>query len=104
MFWAGMPTASPPASRPFPPLARRSSIPKKQELGTQILGDLHRQRETMVHARDTLHGADDNISKARKILSNMSRRMFQNKLIMGGIIAFLVAAIALIIWVKTKKN
>jgi len=56
-----------------------------------------------VHARDTLHGADDNISKARKILSNMSRRMFQNKLIMGGIIAFLVAAIALIIWVKTKN-
>jgi vesicle transport through interaction with t-SNAREs protein 1 len=98
---AGVPT-SPPSPLPSqPPVSPTPN--KKQELGTQILGDLHRQRETMVHARDTLHGADDNIGRARKILSNMSRRMFQNKLIMGGIIAFLVAAIALIIWVKTKN-
>lgn len=71
-----------------------------QELGTQILGDLQRQRETIVHARDTLHGADDNITKARKILTNMSRRVLQNKIIMAGIIAFLILAIALIIWAK----
>jgi vesicle transport through interaction with t-SNAREs protein 1 len=38
-----------------------------QELGVTILQDLARQRETITHARDTLHGADDNISKARKV-------------------------------------
>jgi vesicle transport through interaction with t-SNAREs protein 1 len=67
-----------------------------------ILQDLARQRETIVHARDTLHGADDNISRARKVLGTMSRRIVANKIIMGGIAAFLIAAIILIIWVKLK--
>lgn len=73
-----------------------------EELGTGILSNLSAQRESIVHARDTLHGADDNITKARKILSNMSKRMMQNKLIMLGIIAFLILAIALIIYFKTR--
>jgi vesicle transport through interaction with t-SNAREs protein 1 len=67
-----------------------------------ILQDLARQRETILHARDTLHGADDNIGKARHILSNMSRRIWTNKLLMGGIILFLLAAIILIIFVKVR--
>jgi hypothetical protein len=50
-----------------------------------ILGDLARQRETIVHARDTLHGADDNISKARRVLSTMSKRVMANKIIMFAI-------------------
>ena len=77
--------------------------PPLQELGTGILSNLAAQRETITHARDTLHSADDNISKARKILSNMARRMMQNKLIMMGIIGFLIAAIVLIIYFKAKK-
>ena len=32
-----------------------------------ILTDLHRQRQTIEHSRDTLHGADDNIARARKV-------------------------------------
>lgn len=56
-----------------------------------------------MRSRDTLHGADDNITKARKILSSMSKRMLQNKLIMFGIIGTLLAAIILIIYFKTRK-
>lgn len=74
-----------------------------QELGVNILQDLARQRETIVNARDTLHGADDNISKARKILGTMSKRIMTNKIITFGIAAFLLAAIFLIIYVKVKK-
>jgi len=72
------------------------------ELGVTILQDLSRQRETIVHARDTLHGADDNIGRARKILSTMSRRITTNKIIMFGICIFLLAGILLIIYVKVK--
>lgn len=50
-----------------------------QELGVQILSDLQRQRETILHSRDTLAGVDVNISKSRQILSVMSRRVIQNK-------------------------
>jgi len=68
-----------------------------------ILQDLHRQRETITHARDTLHGVDDNILKSRKILSVMARRIMQNKAIMFGIIAMLVGSIGLVVYFKFIK-
>lgn len=71
-----------------------------QELGVQILSDLQRQRETILHSRDTLQGVDVNISKSRQILSTMSRRILQNKLIMWGIILLLLGAIGLVLWAK----
>jgi len=43
-----------------------------QELGVSILTDLHRQRQTITHSRDTLHGADDNIARARKVPGHAS--------------------------------
>lgn len=81
----------------------RQQLYEAEELGVTILQDLARQRETIVHARDTLHGTDDNITKARKILSNMSKRIFTNKIIMFGISAFLIFAIILIIVLKLKR-
>lgn len=71
-----------------------------QELGVSILQDLHSQRQTILRARDTLHEADDNIAKARRVLATMSRRLMANKLIMFGIIGMLVASIVLIMYVK----
>lgn len=75
-----------------------------QELGVSILQDLHRQRETIVHSRDTLHGADDNIARARRTLASMSRRILTNKVIMAGIIILLVAAILLVLYFKVIKG
>lgn len=80
----------------------KQQLAETEELGVTILQDLARQRETIVNARDTLHGADDNISKARKILGTMSKRIMTNKIITFGIAAFLLAAIILIIYVKLK--
>ena len=71
-----------------------------QELGISVLSDLQRQRESILHSRDTLGTVDANISKARDVLSAMSRRIVQNKLIMWGVIALLAGAIGLIIWAK----
>lgn len=74
-----------------------------QELGVGILQDLHRQRETITHAHNTLHGADDSISKARRTLASMSRRVLTNKLIMYGIMGLLLAAIILVVYYKFIK-
>lgn len=65
-----------------------------------ILSDLQRQRESILHSRDTLGTVDANIGRAREVLGVMSRRIAQNKVIMWGVIAMLVAAIVLIIWAK----
>jgi vesicle transport through interaction with t-SNAREs protein 1 len=74
-----------------------------EELGVSILNDLHRQRQTITNARDTLHGADDNIATARRVLATMSRRLMTNKLIMGGICLLLLGAIGLILYYKIIK-
>ena len=74
-----------------------------QELGVSILTDLNRQRETIIHSRDTLHGADDNIARARRTLASMSRRVTANKFIMGGIALLLFVAIVLVLYYKFKN-
>lgn len=74
-----------------------------QEIGAGILQNLHSQRQTITHARDTLHGADDNIAKSRRILAGMSRRIMTNKVVMFGIIGLLVAAIIIVIYFKIKS-
>jgi vesicle transport through interaction with t-SNAREs protein 1 len=71
-----------------------------QELGISVLSDLQRQRESILHSRDTLGTVDANIGKAREILAVMSRRIIQNKIIMWGVIALLAGAIGLVIWAK----
>ncbi|XP_057514856.1 vesicle transport v-SNARE 13-like [Actinidia eriantha] len=78
----------------------RRTMLETEELGVSILQDLHQQRQSLLHAHNTLHGVDDNIGRSKKILTNMSRRMNQNKLIIGSIIAVLVVAIILILYFK----
>uniref|UniRef100_A0A7S3QKG3 Vesicle transport v-SNARE N-terminal domain-containing protein n=1 Tax=Dunaliella tertiolecta TaxID=3047 RepID=A0A7S3QKG3_DUNTE len=78
----------------------REQLIQTEELGASILRDLHSQRETIMHSKSTLQGTDDNITKARKILSSMSRRMLQNKIIMAGVILFLLLGIILMVYAK----
>mmetsp|Transcript_19697 Transcript_19697/g.34013 ORF Transcript_19697/g.34013 Transcript_19697/m.34013 type:complete len:223 (+) Transcript_19697:131-799(+) len=81
----------------------REQLAQTEDLGVSILHDLQSQRETLVRSKNTLQGADDSISKARRILTNMTRRMMQNKIIMAGVTVFLLAAIALIVWAKLHR-
>ncbi|KAH7550710.1 hypothetical protein ACOSP7_023755 [Xanthoceras sorbifolium] len=78
----------------------RRTMLETEELGVSILQDLHQQRQSLLHAHGTLHGVDDNISKSKKILTVISRRMSRNKWIMGSVIAVLIFAILLILYFK----
>ncbi|KAK3222966.1 hypothetical protein Dsin_009991 [Dipteronia sinensis] len=71
-----------------------------EELGISIVEDLNQQRETLLHSRNKLHGVDDAISKSKKVLTAMSRRMSRNKWIVGSIIAVLVIAIIFVLYFK----
>lgn len=82
----------------------RRTILETEELGVSILQDLHLQRQTLLHAHDTLHGVDDNIGKSRKVLTSMMRRMNRNKWIIGGLIGVLIVAIILIAYFKISHK
>ncbi|KAL2653261.1 hypothetical protein R1flu_021389 [Riccia fluitans] len=82
----------------------KRTLLETEELGVSILQDLHQQRQTLLHARETLHGVDDNIGKSRRILNSMGRRMSRNKWIMGGIIGVLIFAIFLVAYIKFNSH
>ncbi|KAJ8550673.1 hypothetical protein K7X08_000043 [Anisodus acutangulus] len=82
----------------------RKVMLETEELGVSILQDLHQQRQSLLHAHDTLHGVDDNTSRSKKILTTMSRRMSRNKWIIGSIIAVLVFAILFILYFKLSHQ
>ncbi|XP_044976147.1 vesicle transport v-SNARE 11-like [Hordeum vulgare subsp. vulgare] len=71
-----------------------------EELGVSIMHDLHQQRQSLLHANDTLHDVDDNIGKSRKIMGAMVRRMDRNKWVIGFLIALLVLAILVVLYFK----
>lgn len=80
----------------------RRTMLETEDLGVSILQDLHQQRQSLLHANDTLHGVDDNIGKSKRILTAMTRRMSRNKWIIGSIIAVLAIAIVLILYFKLR--
>ncbi|KAJ8547967.1 hypothetical protein K7X08_021203 [Anisodus acutangulus] len=79
--------------------SRRIAL-ETEDLGVSILGDLHQQRETLLHSHTKLHGVDDAIDKSKKILTSMSRRISRNKWIMGSVIGALILAIIIILYFK----
>ncbi|XP_073060370.1 vesicle transport v-SNARE 11-like [Primulina eburnea] len=74
-----------------------------EELGVSLLHDLHGQRQALLHSNDTMYGVDDNISRSKKIMTNISRRMDRNKWIIGSVITVLVIAIAVVLYFKLSK-
>ncbi|XP_073292447.1 vesicle transport v-SNARE 13-like [Primulina huaijiensis] len=74
-----------------------------EELGVSLLQDLHGQRQALLHANDTMYGVDDNISRSKNIMTNISRRMDRNKWIIGSVITVLVIAIAVVLYFKLSK-
>ncbi|KAL3636585.1 Vesicle transport v-SNARE 13 [Castilleja foliolosa] len=81
----------------------RKVMLETEELGVSLLHDLHQQRQSLMHANNTMHGVDDNIGRSRKIMTNMSRRMNRNKCMISTIITILVIAIAVILYFKLIK-
>ncbi|KAK9684535.1 hypothetical protein RND81_10G216300 [Saponaria officinalis] len=80
----------------------RRTMQETEDIGVSILEDLHQQRQSLLHANNTLHGVDDNLGKSKKILTAMSRRMSRNKYIIGFVIAVVVFVIALILYFKLR--
>jgi len=71
-----------------------------QYIGEGVLTDLHTQRETLEKAQQNLYTIDDNMTRSRKILGAMSRRIATNKIILAFIILLLLIGNGLIIYFK----
>ncbi|KAM1322815.1 vesicle transport v-SNARE 13-like isoform X2 [Malus sylvestris] len=81
----------------------RRAMLETEELGVSILQDLHQQRQSLLHAHNTLRGADESISKSKKVLTAMTRSMNRNKWIVGSIIGVFAVAILFILYLKITR-
>ncbi|KAK5857946.1 hypothetical protein PBY51_011155 [Eleginops maclovinus] len=70
------------------------------QVGTDIIEELGGQREQLDRARNKLVDTGENLSKSRKILRAMSRRLMTNKLLLGVIIIMELAILAAVVYLK----
>jgi len=69
-------------------------------VGIEVMGNLDTQRSTMYQIKEKLGNVNDNLSRAKRIMGTMARRVYTNRLIVGLIIFVLLLAICLIVYFK----
>ncbi|CAK8672039.1 unnamed protein product [Clavelina lepadiformis] len=75
-----------------------------ERIGQDILDNLHKDRETITRTRQRLKEGDANLGKSSRILSSMTRRIIQHRLLMFAIIAFMVIVIIIAIYFTVTNN
>ncbi|XP_029349278.1 vesicle transport through interaction with t-SNAREs homolog 1B [Echeneis naucrates] len=70
------------------------------QIGTDIIEELGEQREQLDRTRNRLVNTGENLSRSRKILRAMSRRVMTNKLLLGVIILMELAILGAVVYLK----
>ncbi|CAI6266293.1 unnamed protein product [Periconia digitata] len=81
--------------------AQRMAL-ETEQIGASTLGDLHRQREQIMHTQVTLQESESYTDRSIKTLKGMARRMATNRLITIAIITVLVLLIIAVIFSKFR--
>lgn len=71
-----------------------------EEIGINVLGELNRQGDILVRANDDLDIINDNMSRGRRIVLNMTRRVITNKIVLVVVILILIGVLGLVVWLK----
>uniref|UniRef100_A0A1A7WSQ9 Vesicle transport through interaction with t-SNAREs homolog 1B n=1 Tax=Iconisemion striatum TaxID=60296 RepID=A0A1A7WSQ9_9TELE len=77
---------------------------ESERIGTDIIEELGEQREQLDQARDRLMNTGENLSKSRKILRSISRKLMTNKLLLAVIILMELAILGAVIYLKFFRN
>ena len=82
-------------------IARSTSIAvETEQVGTEVLGELGTQRETLTRTRETLVGTDAELSRSRKLVRAMSRNVLYNRILLIIIILLELAILGGLIYYK----
>ncbi|XP_057276018.1 vesicle transport through interaction with t-SNAREs homolog 1B isoform X2 [Pezoporus wallicus] len=74
------------------------------QIGTDIIEELGEQREQLERTRSRLVNTSENLSKSRKILRSMSRRIATNKLLLSIIIILELAILGGLVYYKFFRS
>uniref|UniRef100_H3DMU8 Vesicle transport through interaction with t-SNAREs 1B n=1 Tax=Tetraodon nigroviridis TaxID=99883 RepID=H3DMU8_TETNG len=71
-----------------------------EQIGTDIIEELGEQREQLDRTRGRLVNTGENLSRSRKILRSISRRLVTNKLLLAVIILMELAILGAVVYLK----
>lgn len=71
-----------------------------EHIGTDIIEELGEQREQLDRTRNRLVNTGENLSRSRKVLRAMSRRLVTNKLLLAVIILMELAILGAVVYLK----
>ncbi|XP_062373702.1 vesicle transport through interaction with t-SNAREs homolog 1A isoform X1 [Sardina pilchardus] len=75
-----------------------------EQVGQEILSNLHTDREKIQRSRDRLRETDANLGKSSRILTAMLRRIIQNRILVFILGAILLLVIVLAVFFKMRSR
>ncbi|XP_054625049.1 vesicle transport through interaction with t-SNAREs homolog 1A isoform X1 [Dunckerocampus dactyliophorus] len=75
-----------------------------EQVGQEILANLHTDREKIQRARERLRETDANLGKSSRILTGMLRRIIQNRVLVFVLGAFILLTIILAIYFNLRGH
>ncbi|XP_057682987.1 vesicle transport through interaction with t-SNAREs homolog 1A isoform X1 [Corythoichthys intestinalis] len=75
-----------------------------EQVGQEILSNLHTDREKIQRARERLRETDANLGKSSRILTGMLRRIIQNRVLVFVLGAFILLTIILAIYFNLRGH
>mmetsp|Transcript_41060 Transcript_41060/g.111011 ORF Transcript_41060/g.111011 Transcript_41060/m.111011 type:complete len:118 (-) Transcript_41060:107-460(-) len=69
-----------------------------EETGFAVLSDLARQRDVISRSSGHVQHIDDNITGARQVLVQMTRRALIKKLVLGAIVVILLVSLIVVVY------
>lgn len=74
-----------------------------EELGAQVLQDLHHQRETIQNARSRLRETNADLGRSSRVLNSMIMRVLREKAVLYGVGGFFVVAVVISIYLSISS-
>ncbi|XP_011052018.1 PREDICTED: vesicle transport through interaction with t-SNAREs homolog 1A isoform X1 [Acromyrmex echinatior] len=74
-----------------------------EEIGSQVLKELHEQRETIQRSRGRLRETDAELGRGSRLLSGMIFRSLQQRIILAGVALMLIIVACIVIYYSFKS-
>ncbi|KYQ47542.1 Vesicle transport through interaction with t-SNAREs like protein 1A [Trachymyrmex zeteki] len=76
---------------------------ESEEIGSQVLKELHEQRETIQRSRGRLRETDAELGRGSRLLSGMIFRSLQQRIILAGVALVLIIVVCIVIYYSFKS-
>ncbi|KAL1139908.1 hypothetical protein AAG570_006885 [Ranatra chinensis] len=81
-----------------------SILLETEDIGSQVLRDLHSQRETIQKSRSRLRETDAELNRGSRLLNSMIAKSFQHRIVLLIVIAFFLTVVGLSLYYAVTRG